>query len=72
MSDAFLKEEQLKKILKECGSAAVAFSGGVDSAYLLSVAAEVLKERCAALTAKAVSGGSGRSGSPSISSWFPA
>lgn len=54
MSDAFLKEEQLKKILKECGSAAVAFSGGVDSAYLLSVAAEVLKERCAALTAKAV------------------
>ena len=54
MSDAFLKEEQLKEILKECGSAAVAFSGGVDSAYLLSVAAEVLKDQCAALTAKAV------------------
>lgn len=46
---AALKE--LKKILRGLGSAVVAFSGGVDSSFLLSVAAETLGDKVAAVTA---------------------
>lgn len=45
------KEANLKEYLKSIGSIAIAFSGGVDSTYLLTVAHEVLGERAVAVTA---------------------
>jgi uncharacterized protein len=52
MSDQYMvKLIQLKEILKETNGCAVAFSGGVDSSLLLSVAREVLDDRCLAVIA---------------------
>jgi uncharacterized protein len=44
------KERALRRTLSDLGSALVAFSGGVDSSFLLRIAAETLGERCVALT----------------------
>ena len=50
-SDVSCKLMHLKEILKETGGCAVAFSGGVDSTLLVTVAHEVLGDRCLAVTA---------------------
>jgi uncharacterized protein len=44
------KYSRLIKIIAERGSAAVAFSGGVDSSFLCHAAAEALKEKALAIT----------------------
>lgn len=45
------KQARLEAILRDLGGVVVAFSGGVDSAYLLAAAVDVLGDRCVAATA---------------------
>lgn len=49
------KHENLKSIIKNMGSLAVAFSGGVDSTYLLRTAHDVLGDMAIAVTIKSPS-----------------
>src|SRR5215813_12562498 len=48
---AVSKLDALRSTLTDYGQVVVAFSGGVDSAFLLAVAADALGERCHAVTA---------------------
>jgi len=49
------KEQRLRAWFRELGSAIVAYSGGVDSAYVAFIAARVLGERMLAVTAESPS-----------------
>ena len=46
------KYDKLKRIIIEAGSAAIAFSGGVDSTFLLKVCVDLLGNRALAVTAR--------------------
>ncbi|MBU3111130.1 ATP-dependent sacrificial sulfur transferase LarE [Clostridium lacusfryxellense] len=50
--DLDLKFQNLKNNIKRLGSVAIAYSGGVDSTFLLKVAADVLGDKVIAITAK--------------------
>ncbi|WP_408070560.1 ATP-dependent sacrificial sulfur transferase LarE [Butyrivibrio sp. JL13D10] len=55
MNSADEKYLRLQSTLREYGSVAVAFSGGVDSTFLLKVAKDVLDDKVIAITARSVS-----------------
>ncbi|MFN3198611.1 MAG: ATP-dependent sacrificial sulfur transferase LarE [Bradymonadia bacterium] len=46
------KHQHLRRLLKEMGDVLIAYSGGVDSAFLLHEAVQVLGDRAVALTAR--------------------
>ncbi|CDZ24273.1 putative protein slr1717 [[Clostridium] cellulosi] len=52
MDELHLKKEKLYDYLKSLGSLAVAFSGGVDSSFLLKCAHDVLSDNVIAITAR--------------------
>lgn len=55
MDDLAAKRARLDAILRDLGGVVVAFSGGVDSAYLLAAACDALGDKCAGATAVSAS-----------------
>lgn len=55
LTEIYKKLSDLRKLLKSFGSATIAFSGGVDSTFLLKVAHDELGENCLAVTAASCS-----------------
>ncbi|MDR2583176.1 MAG: nickel pincer cofactor biosynthesis protein LarC [Fibromonadaceae bacterium] len=54
-AEAHIKYEKLKNYLQELGNVAIAFSGGVDSTFLLKTAHDVLGDRVIAVSARSCS-----------------
>src|SRR6266849_9741771 len=54
-SSSAAKMEAMRASIRACGSALVAFSGGVDSTLVLKVASDVLGSRAVAFTALSLS-----------------
>jgi pyridinium-3,5-biscarboxylic acid mononucleotide sulfurtransferase len=54
-TDAFTKEQSLRKLFRELGSVIVAYSGGVDSSYVAYVATEELSDKAICITGESAS-----------------